>query len=182
MAITDRAADNEWGAAIWANFPLISSVRTNIPLTGFAIVFWVDIPNGVDYYPSDDLAWVVAPIPPVPSHASVITLPATNITEHSARLNGIIAADGGEAGAIRFEWGGTTAYGNQTPWRGFFPTGYEFNEDLSRLAEGSGFHFRAQFRNSLGIFNGNDQAFSTLTPLGPVTLIEDELTYLLEAT
>ena len=60
--------------------------------------------------------------------------------------------------------------------------GYEFNEDLSNLAEGSAFHFRAQFRNSLGIFNGNDQAFSTLTPLGPVVLIEDELAYLLEAT
>lgn len=114
------------------------------------------------------------------SIASVMTLPATNITEHSARLNGIIIDDAGEAGDIRFQWGLTTEYGNVTQWRGHFPTGYQFSEDLSNLAEGTAFHFRAQFRNRLGIFSGNDMVFSTLVPLGPVTLIEDELIYALE--
>lgn len=111
---------------------------------------------------------------------SVMTLPATNITEHTAQLNGIIINDGGEAGNVRFEWGGSTAYGNQTPWQGSFSTGDEFNDALDRLAEGASFHFRAVFLNSLGVFYGNDQVFSTLVSLGPVVLIEDELAYMLE--
>ncbi len=147
---------------------------------------WGMTPLCNDGYPclltvTSSCLWAPVVIPPLTA-PSVITLPATHITEHQAQLNGMIENDGGNLGFIRFEWGSTTAYGNITPWRGHFGDGYEFDETLDQLAEAAAFHFRAVFRNNLGTFYGRDLTFSTLGPLGPVVLMEDELAYLLEAT
>ncbi|KKN00609.1 hypothetical protein LCGC14_1136120 [marine sediment metagenome] len=122
----------------------------------------------------------------VPYYASTIlpdvqTNPATLITEHAARLNGIVVEDGGVIGDARFQWGLTTNYGNNTPWQQGYGKGHEFFADLKGLGEGQAFHFRAQYRNQGTIYNGRDMVFNTLSPLGPVTLVTDEIIQLLEA-
>ena len=111
----------------------------------------------------------------------VMTLPATHITENSARLHGMVINDGGLIGDVRFQWGGTAEYGASTPWLSGYVTGDTFFANLSGLAEGMGYHFRAQFRNPI-IVSGKDLAFATLSPLGPITLIPEDLVYLLEAS
>lgn len=113
--------------------------------------------------------------------ATVMTLPATHITEHAARLHGVVIDDAGRMGEVRFQWGLTAQYGANTPWIGGHITGDEFEYDLPSLAEGTGYHFRAQFRN-LAIVSGKDMVFHTLVPLGPVTLIPEDLVHLLEAS
>jgi len=115
------------------------------------------------------------------SLASVVTLPATNIREGSAQLNGVVINDAGQAGDVRFQWGMDSSYGAETPWQGWMVTGSAFNATISPLSEGAAYHFRAQFRNRYGIVSGGDMVFSTLSPLGPVTFIEDDLLQLLEA-
>ncbi|GAH83344.1 unnamed protein product, partial [marine sediment metagenome] len=122
----------------------------------------------------------------VPYYESLIspqvqTNPATDITEHTARLNGVVVEDGGVMGAARFQWGLTTEYGNDTPWQQGYGKGDEFFVDLNNLAEGQGFHFRAQFRVAGKLVSGSDMVFNTLFPLGPVTLVTDEIIQLLEA-
>lgn len=98
-----------------------------------------------------------------------------------ATLNGILEDDGGLVCQARFEWGGTKDYGNETPWYGGFTTGMAFSETIYNLAEGKAYHFRAVAMNAIGISYGSDMTFSTLSPLGPVTLISQELAQLLEA-
>ena len=111
----------------------------------------------------------------------VQTNPATLITEHTARLNGVVVEDGGVRGAVRFQWGLTTEYGANTSWQQGYGKGDEFFVYLNNLAEGQGFHFRAQFRVGGKLVSGSDMAFNTLSPLGPVTLVTDEILQLLEA-
>ena len=122
----------------------------------------------------------------VPYYESLIspqvqTNSATDITEHTARLNGVVVEDGGVMGAVRFQWGLTTEYGNDTSWQQGYGKGDEFFIDLNNLAEGQGFHFIAQFRVAGELVSGSDMVFNTLFPLGPVTLVTDEIMQLLEA-
>jgi len=120
------------------------------------------------------------PSPGMPGLAEVQTMPATLITENSARLNLLVGNDGGFAGDCRFEWGVTVDYGNVTVWRGYFHTGDTIYEDMRGLAEGMGYHFRACFRNREAEVWGQDAVFNTPIPLGPVTYIDDETLMLLE--
>jgi len=112
---------------------------------------------------------------------SVVTLPATRITEHAARLNGMIEEDADKFSYVRFQWGLTREYGANTPWAGGFVEGVVFYVDLNELAEGTGYHFRAQLKQDR-IVSGNDMVFSTLSPMGPLTLMTEDQAYLLEAS
>lgn len=114
--------------------------------------------------------------------ATVATLPATLITEHTARIKGMVADDAGKMGDIRFQWGMTAEYGAVTPWIGGYETGDEFYFDLKTLAEGMSYHFRAQFRQSPNPVSGQDMVFTTLSPVGPLTLITEDQVQLLEAS
>ena len=117
----------------------------------------------------------------VAQDASVLTQPATDITMHSANLQGAVLADGGHWGFTRFQWGLTSTYGAETPWVGGFVAGDSFEDAIEGLTEGMGYHFKAQFKDfDGGVVNGKDMVFYTPFPLGPVTLIPDDLTYLLE--
>ena len=98
-----------------------------------------------------------------------------------ATLNGILEDDGGETCEVRFDWGGDINYGMETLWQGGFTSGMAFNATIYNLAAGSAFHFRAVAKNSRGIAYGNDMVFSTLSPVGLVTLVSEDLLYLLEA-
>lgn len=105
--------------------------------------------------------------------ATVLTLAAVEVTENGGKLQGLVQDSIGRYGDVRFEWGGTTAYGNTTPWQSGFKTGDMFNAQLLSLAEGAVYHFRAQFRGS-GIVSGSDAAFSTLSNPGAITLVDEE--------
>ena len=109
------------------------------------------------------------------SPASVVTLPATNITEERARLNGQVANDAGLAGTVKFQWGQTAAYGMETPGLSGYVTGATFLADIGPLAEGEAYHFKAVFDNRFGTTYGADMSFSTAVPEGPVTWVTEEL-------
>lgn len=61
VALTDAPINHEGGSLIWANWPLVNGVRTNIPNTGFAIVYQPDVPNAIMLYTA--VTW---PAPPTP--------------------------------------------------------------------------------------------------------------------
>ena len=90
--------------------------------------------------------------------ATIVTLPATEIGEHEAKLNGRIFAVNG-LGWTRFEYGGTSNYGGITEW----VTGAvdaTFSVVISGL---SGIvHFRAVVRDNDGIVCGADKSFIVL--------------------
>lgn len=112
--------------------------------------------------------------------AEVMTLAAINITEHTARVNGMVIEDLGVVSETRFQYGLTTEYGVNTPWQHGYAKGDTFFVDLKGLGEGQAFHFRTQMRNQGGVVSGNDMSFNTLSPLGPVTLVTDEIMQILE--
>lgn len=93
----------------------------------------------------------------------VATNAATGITPASAILNGTLDEDMGEVWEVRFQWGKTEDYGNNSPWQAGFGTGDTFTL-LITLEPGTLYHFRAQAKNSLGTLSGVDVAFWTLKP------------------
>jgi len=119
------------------------------------------------------------PPPPIIVTAIVGTLPATNIAENHATLNGVLTNSLAKYGEVRFQYGTTSAYGMNTPWQDGFFTGDDFYANITDVGEGSAYHFRAQFRGS-PIVSGSDMTFSTLSSLGPVTMVSEELMQLLE--
>jgi hypothetical protein len=110
---------------------------------------------------------------------TVMTLAAIEVAESSGKLRGFVQNSLGRYGDVRFEWGGTAAYGNATPWRSGYHTGDTFEERLTNLSEGAVYHFRAQFRD-ITIVSGSDQSFSTLSAQGPVTFADEETMMRLE--
>ena len=111
--------------------------------------------------------------------ATVSVLPATNIAENHATLNGHMTDSLNHFGEVRFQYGTTPAYGMNTPWQDGFFTGDDFYANIVGIAEGSVYHFRAQFRGS-PIVSSGDMTFSTLSSLGPVTMVTEEIMQLLE--
>lgn len=95
---------------------------------------------------------------------TVATNAATGIIPTSAILNGTLGDDLGEVWDVRFQWGRTEDYGNDTPWQAGFHTGDTFTQLINSLEPGELYHFRAQARNSLGTVSGADVAFWTLKP------------------
>jgi len=61
VGITDRAYNNQYPILIWALYPTVSTVKTNIPKTGYALVWSGQDADGykVEYFASDDLSWEV---------------------------------------------------------------------------------------------------------------------------
>jgi hypothetical protein len=108
----------------------------------------------------------------------VETLPATNITEHSARIWGVVRKVPVTAMG-RFDWGGSIEYGQETAWQYGLVSDDMFFVDLDNLAEGRAYHFRAVAMGNIIVY-GNDMTFTTLSPLGPVTFIQEELHHILE--
>lgn len=111
---------------------------------------------------------------------SVDTLAATGVTNDAGLIHGMVTNSLGQYGDVRFEVGGTSSYGNTTPWQSGFFTSDLFQYQLTNLVAGGVYHFRAQFRTSGGIVSGSDQSFVTLSELGPVTFADEETMSLLE--
>lgn len=110
----------------------------------------------------------------IPTAPIVITLPASGISTGGATLNGSIVHDQGAPCAICFEYGGTSAYGNQTPWVSGYVTGDTFSNDIVGLSPGQSFHYRAVARNRYGVGYGQDVPFTTRSIMGAMTGISME--------
>ena len=93
---------------------------------------------------------------------TVQTNDATQITGDSAKLNGYLASDGGEACSVRFQWGLTASYGNNTAWQAGFNSYDSFETIISSLLNDTTYHFRAQANNTQGTASGADKEFTTL--------------------
>jgi hypothetical protein len=103
---------------------------------------------------------------------AVTTNPATYVLVSSARLNGLLSSDGGEACNVGFEyslwngsaWGTAVATANQSK-----VSGETFFNDLSGLANSSTYRFRALAGNSHTTVYGAYINFSTTTTVYPPT-------------
>ena len=95
---------------------------------------------------------------------TVVTLPATNVTNTSVRLNGTVNPSG-LATTGNFEWGTTTAYGNTTSTVNFGSS--FFNQTAGTnitCVAGSVYHYRLIATNSQGARQGADQTFTCGAP------------------
>ena len=93
----------------------------------------------------------------------ITTLPATEITTNSARLNGSINT-GGTLTAIRFEYGNTTSYGNEfipVPDSSSIAGNVDVTAVISGLAPNTIYHYRLKGENSIRTNFGNDLQFYT---------------------
>lgn len=78
----------------------------------------------------------------------------------SARLNGTLVDDGGEACDCGFEWGLDISYGFTTPTESKV-MGETFSQVIGGLDPGTVYHFKAFATNSEGTSHGDDRSFST---------------------
>jgi hypothetical protein len=99
--------------------------------------------------------------PVVNYNAEVVTTVATNITENSAYLNGLISSSSFTANNVYFEYGETVNLGLRTPAKvATYDT--NFNHYLSGLKSNTIYYFRAVAENSSGnIYRGAIQVFRT---------------------
>ena len=94
-------------------------------------------------------------------HVKQILTSHSMVSTRVATLNGTLLDDRGEACDCRFQWGLTTAYGNDTAWQPGLRTSDTFSEVISNLNRGATYHYRAQARNSVGTSSGLDVTFFT---------------------
>ena len=144
--ITIEADDQLYPVILWATWPQIGGVRTNVPLARQYFI-WKSIGVAVMFGDTG----ISIPI--------LTTDPATAISHVSATLNGILTDDGGEACNCGFEWGETVAYGNTTPTQSR-TTGQTFSQPIGGLSPGTTYHFRAFATNGAGTGYGADRTFT----------------------
>lgn len=101
---------------------------------------------------------------------TVTTQAATNVQATTARLNGQISDDGGEACQYRFRYKKSGSEYSYTTWAGAKTTGQTFYEDISGLDKKSLYYFNAQAKNSAGESAwGAELSFTTLATIPVVT-------------
>jgi hypothetical protein len=106
---------------------------------------------------------------PAPSAPSVTSLPAEGITPNRATLKGTAAANGA-ATAAWFQWGLTSAYGNNTALFAIDATNLSalaVSNSLSGLAGGTLYYYRLAATNSAGTNFGAGLTFTTLPVSAP---------------
>lgn len=91
----------------------------------------------------------------------------SNLQFFSATLNGIVNANG-LMSTVVFEWGATTAYGNevyvsQSPITG--STDIAVSAELANLQYNTTYHYRIKASNAVNITYSNDMSFTTTTPV-----------------
>jgi len=113
---------------------------------------------------------------------SVGTDTPANVTTTGATLQGHLVDDGGEASSVRFQWGLTTAYGNETTWQSGMETGDTFSQAITGLSPNVVYHFRAQAKHAdLSTVSGADLAFTT-SSVGLPTIATGEAASVMETT
>ncbi len=106
-----------------------------------------------------------------PAVNSLLTLPATNVDDKNATLNGSFEGLG-EENFYYFEWGTNSSYGGTTPElsAGSAAGAREVHAAISGLQPITTYHYRVVVRNSTGISRGADQSFKTLPALPVIEL------------
>ena len=120
---------------------------------------------GIDF--GDEMTFSTS-TPPTPP--SVMTSPASGITQTSASLNGNITSLGtAPSASVSFEYGKTTAYGNTIPGspQQLSATG-AFIANLAGLETSTLYHFRAKALGATGTAYGGDMTFTTAAIAPPV--------------
>lgn len=101
--------------------------------------------------------------------AGVTTGDATDVTQETATLNGSYTGNG-EATSVKFQWGTTALYGNETPTQPIGPTGGATPvsapiEGLDVYTPTSGtYHYRLVASNLSGTTLGPDRTFHSAPP------------------
>jgi hypothetical protein len=97
------------------------------------------------------------------------TLPASDLAQSSATLNGSVNPKG-VATSYHFEFGPSAAYGSVTPDQSAAPSGSTLavSAALSALGAGGTYHFRLVAKSAGGTTSGGDQTFTTARPSAPV--------------
>lgn len=90
---------------------------------------------------------------------TVQTSSATNISNYQATLNGYLGMPYlNGSNYVYFQWGTTTNYGNQTPQL-FLNNSGPFGQNITGLANGYTYHYRAVAQGGFGIVYGQDVTF-----------------------
>jgi len=106
-------------------------------------------------------SYVISPAYPEPTAPSVTTKASTGVEQTTATLNGCLDDVGSAASAtVCFEWGTTTAYGNEIA-PGSPAADGSFSFLLTELAPNTTYHFRAKVIGD-GTNYGIDMTFTTL--------------------
>ena len=98
---------------------------------------------------------------PILDPPTVVTHEADNVQWNQATLHGELTDDGGEACEVRFNYGHTVAYGDNTDWQTGKITNDLFQATIIDLDPESTYHFRAEAKNSKGTTYGSDKEFET---------------------
>jgi len=144
---TETAWDSYYSCLLWAMWPEVDGVRTNIPSPNRVSLVW--------WYWAWDYLKFYSNIP------VVTTEPATAIGTTSATPNGTLDNDGGEACNCGFEWGETIAYEHGATPTESKVTGQSFSQVIIGLDPNTTYHFRAFATNSAGTSYGADRTFTT---------------------
>lgn len=80
---------------------------------------------------------------------------------HEADLKGTVLTDGGTECYVRFQWGATDSYGNNTTWVQGYTAGQVFTSLVTGLAYDTEYHYRAQAMNEGGTASGSDATVTT---------------------
>jgi hypothetical protein len=110
---------------------------------------------------------------PTVNLTAVVTNPATFIHETSGTLNGTLVSDDGSPCTVWFEYGITSSYGSTSQKLEGKTTGNTFSLSIS-CGTGKVIHYRAVASNAKGTVYGSDMNLSSLSFLGPVTMVGDE--------
>lgn len=174
-------ADPSHPQLLWAMFPYVNGIHTNIPLRGTAMVFSDDTTLAVYFHTfsghgnydaiaaptwepwwDDTLTWEnTTEVDTVPD---LSVLPATAISKGSMVLNGLIADDQGTPCDVCFEYGLTSAYGRSTEIQTGKVSGDAFSAMISGLAMGTTYHFRVKGLWGSQAFYSSDATATTIAP------------------
>jgi hypothetical protein len=117
--------------------------------------------NSVGKSEGSDETFKTPPIPP----PSVVTKPASEVTQTSATLNATVNPNGVEVSECKFEYGSTTAYGSSAPCSSLPGSGSSpvaVSASVTGLSASTSYHFRVDAKNSVGSGEGSDEALKTL--------------------
>jgi len=118
---------------------------------------------GSDFEAVDESSLMVDPNSgEVHINPSTTTGSATDMTQHSAKLNGTVNPNG-DSTTYYFQWGPTTSYGNTTPTQsaGSGTSDVAVSANLTGLTPNTTYHYRLVAVNSAGTTNGSDMTFKT---------------------
>lgn len=109
---------------------------------------------------------------PAPTKPGAMTAGPTSVTQHSAKLNGVVDPNG-SATTYRFQYGKSTSYGTQTPTAPATGSGKHISVSatVSNLTSGTTYHYRLVATNSKGTTFGSDKQFMTAAATGPPSRI-----------